>query len=66
MNLKNLMMFVMNGNSIVKCVEMFNDDYICLNDKKLIYIEKDKLIRLLSEFIKSKGYTVENQVEDID
>lgn len=57
MNLKNLMMFVINGNSIVKCVEMFND-YVCLNDKELIYIKKDKLIRLLDEFIKSKGYTV--------
>jgi hypothetical protein len=41
----------------MKCVEMFND-YVCLNDKKLIYIKKDKLIRLLDEFIKSKGYTV--------
>lgn len=52
-------MFVINGNSIVKCVEMFNGDYVCLNDKELIYIEKDKLIRLLGEFIKSKGYTVD-------
>lgn len=52
-------MFVINGNSIVKCVEMFNGYYVCLNDKELIYIEKDKLIRLLGEFIKSKGYTID-------
>ena len=43
----------------MRCVEMFNGDYVCVNDKELIYIEKDKLIRLLGEFIKSKGYTVD-------
>ena len=59
----------------MRCVEM--NDYVCLNDKELIYIEKDKLIRLLGEFIQSKGYTVDvvnekwklfdiNQVRDID
>ena len=36
------------------------NDYVCLNDKELIYIECKKLIRLLSEFIKSKGYTVDD------
>lgn len=51
-------MFVINGNSIVRCVEM--NDYVCLNDKELIYIECKKLIRLLGEFIKSKGYTVDD------
>ena len=52
-------MFVINGNWMkVWCNEM--DDYVCLNDKELIYIEKDKLIRLLGEFIKSKGYTVDD------